>query len=163
MRISFTICLLFAVGTCHAGIFSGSTYEECVDGVVKQTKFKEALEQGTQNCYEKHIRPKQDKMQSRGWQKPFRRSTTMEIEQLQCKKDGKFQENFFIKCSFSGISISRYSKIKVSGQLKDGTVREFEFKNYAPNAKWGEAPLSSWHNVEIERLDRKSLQVVDAD
>lgn len=156
------LLLIFLSSSAHAGIFGASTYEECVDEVVKSAKIKEALYEGQSNCYEKYIRPKQDKMQNRAWQSNFRVATPTEISQLKCRKDGKFQNYYFIKCSLSEMPMKNYASLKLTVTLKDGKIKDLEFKNHAPDLKWLNEPLTSYDEVEIEKIDSKSLKIKDS-
>ena len=159
--MKFFLLFIFFIGSnAHAGIFGVSTYEECVDEVVKNAKIKEALYEGQSNCYERYIRPRQDKMQNEAWKSDYRAATQSEIAQLKCRKDGSYQNTYFIKCSFADISISNYAKIKINTTLKDGTTKELEFLNYAPELKWKKEPLTGSSDIEVEKIDRKSLKIV---
>lgn len=158
---SILVILVFFSAQAHAGIFGASNYQECVDDVVKNAKFKEALYEGQSNCYEKFIRPIQDRMQSKGWSSAYRSATPAEKKQLRCSKNGLFQGNYFIKCRFSELPMSKYSKIKISFLLKNGKNKALEFNNYAPNSTWDNDALTSYDEVEVEKIDINSLQVSD--
>jgi hypothetical protein len=154
--------LIFYAGSAQAGIFGASSYEECIDDVVKNVKIKEALAEGESNCYEKHIRPKQNKLQNTAWQSKYRPATPAEISQFKCKRDGKFQNYYFITCSFSDLPVSNYAEIKINVLFKDGRSKDIEFKNYAPNLNWGNKPLGYSDEVEIQKIDNQSLKVKEA-
>lgn len=154
----FILLILFSSKS-YAGFFSVSTYEGCIDEVVKNVKIKEALYEGQSNCYEKYIRPKQDRMQSKAWQSSLKSATKEEISKLRCISDGKIQNFFVIKCSFSDLPMSNYGIIRLNATLKDGSTKELEFKNYAPDLKWKNDPLSSFVEIEVDKINRNSLQV----
>ena len=159
MKILFLYIFLFASYT-HAGIFGETRYEDCVDEVVKNAKFKEALYEGKINCYEKYIRPKQENIQNEAWKSNYRVANQSEVSQLICRKDGFFQNTFFIKCSFSDALMSNYAKIKLSVTLKGGGTKELELLNYAPDLKWKNEALSGYTDIEVEKIDKNSLKVV---
>ena len=157
----FLLLILLLSSSVHAGIFGASTYEECVDEVVKNAKIKEALYEGQSNCYEKYIRPKQDKMQNKAWQSSFRAATQAEISQLKCRRQGKYQNYYFIDCTFSELPMSNYASLKLNVTLKDGTSKDIEFTNYAPDLKWKDGSLSGHSEVEVEKINSKTLKVKD--
>jgi hypothetical protein len=155
------LLLICLSSSAHAGIFGASTYAECVDEVVKSAKIKEALYEGQSNCYEKYVRPKQDKMQNKAWQSNFRSATQIEISQLRCRRQGKYQNYYFIDCTFSDLPMSNYAILKLNVTLKDGSSKDIEFTNYAPDLKWKDGALTGQSEVEVEKINSKTLRVKD--
>lgn len=129
------VALTLCVSEAHAGLFGPSNYQECIDDVVKNAKFKEALRSGESNCYEKFIRPVQDKMESNADRVQYRKATQNEIQDLRCKKVG-WKGNYLIECRMQSSPMSKYFKLKVQAKLSNGSIKILEMRNYAPDAKW---------------------------
>lgn len=161
-QLLILILLIYYVPTSNAGLFGPNNYEECIEDVIKSARTESATELGKDNCLNKYIQPEFDKRYKKAEDNRYRNATESEIALLKCERAKIF--SIYVSCAIPG-QMSKIYKLKMTAELKDGSIVEVELKNSVirnssfDTYSWSDNAYAITSAEKIKKFRKETLQI----
>ncbi len=145
---------------------SAENYQDCIDGVIRIAKIREAIKLGEANCFDKFIQPEFDKRYRSAANKKYVKASISDFSSLRCEEVEPSQPYGYLSCEIPGKTNKIYS-IRLKVNLQNGSTRVIELKNSLERDprdetfKWGDVLSYGFSNLssKIINLNRSTLEI----